>query len=93
MASRAEDAGAAVVLIAPGLPEETVMHNPIGPRYAEAVRGVADRGGHALVDAERLFRESGLSDAELFIDFCHPTSRGHSILADAILAATGLVDD
>jgi len=93
LAADATDRGARVVLLASALPAATLERNPMATRYAEAVRRVAVGGHYALVDGPALFAASGLTDGDLFGDFCHPTSRGHELLAEAVLTATGLATD
>jgi lysophospholipase L1-like esterase len=53
--------------------------------YAQAVRGVAADRGAVLVDAERIFRDSGRTDTELFRDdLIHLKAPGHELLARAL---------
>lgn len=84
MATRATQAGAQVIFLVPALPGETRVRNPASEDYRAAILRVAATGGHAAVDARELF--SGLPDAAVFLDFCHPTEVGHARLSAGIAA-------
>ncbi len=88
----AQARGSGVVLVASPLPRATLERNPIATRYAAVAAEVARDAGVPFVDGWRTFAESGLTDAVLFADFCHPSARGHALLGAEVarcLSATG----
>ncbi|HCH64896.1 MAG: hypothetical protein CL927_15005 [Deltaproteobacteria bacterium] len=52
--------------------------------YREVMRETAKRHGAPLLDVPALFKESGLSRDDLFLDKMHPTARGHAIIGTAL---------
>lgn len=54
--------------------------------YRRAMRDTARRHGAPVVDVPALFRESGLTNEDLFLDEMHPTATGHRIIAEAVYA-------
>jgi len=55
-----------------------------------AVRSVAERGGHQLVDLEQAFRNhspQGVTGERLVLDYAHPTVEGQVLIARQIWAA------
>jgi tetratricopeptide (TPR) repeat protein len=60
------------------------------PAFNDHLRGLADRPGVTLVDAERVFEEhddDGLIGRELVSDNCHPTPTGSALVALALAGA------
>jgi len=56
----------------------------------DAIRRVARESGAALIDAESALEgdaPGGIAGHEQFVDYCHPTDRGHRVIADAIVRA------
>ncbi|UCC44239.1 MAG: hypothetical protein JSU65_14190 [Candidatus Zixiibacteriota bacterium] len=51
--------------------------------YVEAISQISEQPGVTLIDLPRLFAENG--GEGLFIDHCHPTARGHSLIADCLV--------
>ena len=84
LAQLASRHGARFALLVEPMPAKTVERNPIALVYAELVRKVARVDGHPVVDGWAEFEKSGLSDDELFVDFAHPSERGHALLAAAM---------
>lgn len=54
--------------------------------YREVMRDTATRHGAPVLDVPALFRETGLSKEDLFLDQMHPTARGHQIIGEALAA-------
>ena len=79
------DHGARVVFVVHPLPARTSANNPAAAGYADAVRRFAASRGLPAVDGPAVFRASGRSDADMFVDLCHPSSAGHAALAGAVL--------
>jgi len=52
--------------------------------YREVMRETAARHGAPVIDVPALFRASGLSKDELFLDQMHPTARGHALIGEAL---------
>ena len=52
--------------------------------YRDVMREAAERHGAPVVDVPALFRESGLSKEELFLDKMHPTATGHRMIGEAL---------
>ncbi len=76
--------GAQVVFVAHPLPAATARRCPAATRYADVVREVAAALDAPIADGWAAFAASGRSDAELFVDFCHPTELGHAVMAQAV---------
>jgi lysophospholipase L1-like esterase len=55
--------------------------------YHRTIRDVAREGGHDLVDVVELFKGSGASADELFVDDVHASALGCRLVADAVAAA------
>ncbi|MFZ5475356.1 MAG: SGNH/GDSL hydrolase family protein [Myxococcota bacterium] len=55
--------------------------------YRQAMADTAARWGAPRVDMPAVFRASGLSADELFLDEMHPTIAGHALMARAVEAA------
>ena len=53
--------------------------------YNRALREFCSRNGAVLIDLENIF--SGLPDSEYFVDHCHPTAKGHALIARRIATA------
>jgi lysophospholipase L1-like esterase len=79
--------GARVVFVVHPLPARTTANNPVAADYADVVRRFAASRGLAAVDGPAALRATGRSDAELFLDVCHPSATGHAALAGAVLEA------
>ena len=60
---------------------------PAWDLYRRVMRDTATRHGLPLLDAPRLFRESGLEADRLFSDKLHPSVEGHALLGDALANA------
>ncbi len=54
--------------------------------YRQVMRDTAARHGAPVLDIPALFRTSGLSKSELFLDQMHPTATGHRIIGEALAA-------
>ena len=58
-------------------------------RYADCMRGVAQRKKAPLVDVYAAFEaygaENGKSVADLLLDGMHPNDRGHRLVADLLI--------
>jgi lysophospholipase L1-like esterase len=54
------------------------------PAYNDVLRQLCNTEGFPLIDLENRFLESGLGEHELFQDHCHPTNRGHRLIAECI---------
>jgi len=52
--------------------------------YREVMRETAQRHGAPVIDVPELFRASGLSKEDLFLDKMHPTTKGHRIIGEAL---------
>jgi len=52
--------------------------------YREVMRETAERHGAPVIDVPELFRASGLSKQDLFLDKMHPTTKGHRIIGEAL---------
>lgn len=52
--------------------------------YREVMRDTAKRHGAPVIDVPELFRASGLSKEDLFLDKMHPTARGHRMIGEAL---------
>lgn len=79
--------GARVVLVVHPLPARTIANNPVAADYSDVVRRFAASRGVLAVDGPSAFRASGRSDAEMFLDVCHPSPMGHAALAGAVIDA------
>jgi lysophospholipase L1-like esterase len=84
---RSVELGARVVIVAQPLPRVTALRNPIACEYREVGRRLAEEWSAPFVDGWQVFEESGLSDSELFVDFCHPSANGHRLLGEAVREA------
>ncbi len=51
------------------------------PSYNRTLDEFCKSEGVPMIDLDRAFRESGISDEELFLDHCHPSPAGHRIIA------------
>ncbi len=87
IADGARALGAQFVLVASPLPALTVARNPIARDYAAATRRIGAELGVPVVDGWSVFGASEFGESELFLDFCHPSRRGHDVLAQAVAAA------
>ena len=52
--------------------------------YREVMRETAERHGAPVIDVPELFRASGLSKEDLFLDKMHPTKTGHRMIGEAL---------
>jgi len=52
--------------------------------YRDVMRETAKRHGAPVLDVPELFRASGLSKEDLFLDKMHPTARGHRMIGEAL---------
>jgi len=55
--------------------------------YRNVMKDTANRHGAQLINVPELFRNSGKSKEELFMDPIHPTSTGHRIMGEALALA------
>ncbi len=93
----ARAAGAAVVLLVPPLHPAGIEANPIARDYRAAVRARAGRGV-TVIDAAALLEDAHTAlpaaatggATDVFLDWVHPTARGHDMLATALAEA---IDD
>lgn len=53
--------------------------------YRQVMRDTAARHGAPLIDVPDLFRASGRSREDLFLDEMHPTAVGHALMAEALV--------
>ena len=83
----AQDAGAEVVFLRLANEEDVRTHvggEKAWTPYREVMRQTAARHGAPVIEVPELFRESGLSKEELFLDEMHPTVAGHRIIGVAL---------
>lgn len=78
----ARELGSAPILVVPPVPESTRAAHPIGAEYRDCVQELAASEGVPMVDAEALF--AAQAGESLFLDWVHPTARGHRLLAEAL---------
>lgn len=52
--------------------------------YRDVMTETASRNGAPLLDVPDLFRSSGLSRDELFVDEMHPSTQGHALIGQAL---------
>ncbi len=52
--------------------------------YREVMRDTAGRHGAPVLEIPELFRATGLSKEDLFLDQMHPTALGHKIIGEAL---------
>ena len=63
---------------------------PAWEPYRQVMRDTARRHGAQVVEVPALFRASGLSPGELFVDQMHPSATGHRIIARELATVLGL---
>ncbi|MFT4974568.1 MAG: lysophospholipase L1-like esterase [Myxococcota bacterium] len=85
----ASGAGAEVAFLIPANVEFATEATETGPPhgwevYRQVMRDTADRHGALLLDVPALFRDSGRSSEELFIDVMHPSVLGHQLMGAAL---------
>ena len=85
----AKEAGAEVVFLLLANEEDVRSHvggDKAWTPYREVMREAAARHGAPVVEVPELFRASGLSKEELFLDEMHPTAAGHRLMGEALAA-------
>jgi lysophospholipase L1-like esterase len=97
LARAAHADGARFVIVVQPLPSATLERNPIARDYAQIARSLGPVEGD-LAHASGADRADGVSDgpaalaaaehdADLFVDFCHPSAEGHRLLAESVSIA------
>ncbi len=88
LARIALDSDAEVMFLVLPNNEDLEQQNEANPKawdpYRDVIRDAAARYGAPVLDMPELFRASGRSVGELFIDQMHPTAIGHRLMADAV---------
>lgn len=57
------------------------------PGYNQVLRDLCRAERVRLVDLEAIFEGSGLPEAALFLDHCHPSAEGHRLIGEALAKA------
>ncbi|HEY4475828.1 MAG TPA: GDSL-type esterase/lipase family protein [Candidatus Paceibacterota bacterium] len=79
--SLVKSAGAKPVLVVPPHSSKNLSRQPLAEEYAKMVRSIGS--GAALVDADKIFKESG-ADQFFAADDVHLNEAGHKLLAEAL---------
>lgn len=75
--------GSAPILVVPPVPASTRSAHPIGVEYRDCLLQLATAEQVPMVDGETLF--AAHAGEPLFLDWVHPTRRGHQLLAEALV--------
>lgn len=63
------------------------------PAYNRVLRDLCSNQSVPLVDLDRAFLATGVAPHELFLDHCHPSERGHRIIAEPLSAELASILD
>jgi lysophospholipase L1-like esterase len=88
-----ESIGAKVAFVA--LAKKSELNGEIDSRaqaYREIMIQTAEIAHAPIIDAETHWRASGVSVDELFLDFLHPSPKGHQIIGEALHEAISASD-
>ena len=83
MLGAARALGSAPIVVVPPVPASTRSAHPIGAEYRDCLLELVATEGLPMVDGEPLF--AAHAGEPLFLDWVHPTKRGHQLLAEALL--------
>lgn len=82
MLGSARALGSAVIVVVPPVPASTRTAHPVGTEYRDCLLELAASEGLPMVDGDALF--AAHAGEPLFLDWVHPTPRGHQLLAEAL---------
>lgn len=79
----ARNLGSATILVVPPVPASTRTAHPAGTEYRDCLLQLAAAEQVPMVDGEVLF--AAHAGESLFLDWVHPTPRGHQLIAEALV--------